>query len=402
MYSLSIFAISNRVAAAHTLSAALLMAGALWIAYFTWRPIAWSGVGKLSVLALLYPMNTVLLVPILVGLGVACWRGVSKPATFLYFTTAILMAVVVVLPLCLLWSTARNHGVQLSLVEYYSSSVGVPDAVGVKETVTYYITAEGRQLELDIWRPLNPATGIEAGASIAYIHGGAWIRGSRGEAPSWTAWFLSRGYAVFDIEYRLPPQAGWRDEVGDIKCALGWIASNARHYRVVPEKLAIMGASAGGNLAMLAAYSAQDPRLPPSCDAPALSISSVVNLYGPVDLERLYSAGGSPKLIQPALEAYVGQAPTPSAQRYKQLSPIHHVDMGAPPTISFFGAQDRVLPASQAEAIRSALRAAGVREETWVLPGSDHAFDANWSGFSAQFARERIKMFLERSLVRLN
>jgi acetyl esterase/lipase len=69
----------------------------------------------------------------------------------------------------------------------------------------------------------------------------------------------------------LPPER-WKDEVGDIKCALGWLVANAAKYHVDPARISIMGFSADANLAMLAAYSMGDSRLPPSCEGPMVLV----------------------------------------------------------------------------------------------------------------------------------
>ena len=64
------------------------------------------------------------------------------------------------------------------------------------------------------------------------------------------------GYVVFDVEYRMPPPVRWKEEIGDVKCALGWVVGNAEKYGIDASRISIMGYSAGANLAMLAAYSA--------------------------------------------------------------------------------------------------------------------------------------------------
>ena len=60
------------------------------------------------------------------------------------------------------------------------------------------------------------------------------------------------------------------------------------------------------------------------------------------------------------------------------------------------GESDRIIPTTQAQILDQALTRAGVAHETDLLPGNDHGFDVNWGGFATQFARCRIRSFLQR------
>jgi len=155
-----------------------------------------------------------------------------------------------------------------------------------------------------------------------------------------------------------------------------------------------MGFSAGGNLAMLAAYSVDDPELPPSCDVPAVPVRAVINLYGPPDLPLGYRSSGSLDYSRACLTAYTGGTLTDVPERYRALSPISHVRTSTPPTITFLGLRDRIVTVEQAAELQVALAQAGVPHPTWLLPATDHGFDFNWGGFNTQFARARLEEFL--------
>ena len=228
------------------------------------------------------------------------------------------------------------------------------------------------------------------------VHGGAWTHGNRSGSPDWNRWLNDLGYEVFDVEYRMPPPVRWLDEIGDVKSALGWIANHAAEYYVDPKRITVMGRSAGANLAMLAAYSANDAKLPPSTNVPAVAVRSVINLYGPVDLALLYRTSNSPGFVQPALVAYIGGAPDQCPDRFQELSPLTHITSAAPPTLTFLGTRDRLVSTEQAALLDAALSKANVPHETYLLPANDHGFDANWGGFGTQIARIKIKSFLAR------
>jgi hypothetical protein len=94
---------------------------------------------------------------------------------------------------------------------------------------------------------------------------------------------------------------------------------------------------------MLAAYSVDDPALPPSCDVPSVPVRSVINLYGRADLPLGYRSGGSLDHSRECLTTYVGGTPEQYPDRYLTLSPISHVGARTPPAITFLGTRDRIV-----------------------------------------------------------
>ena len=229
-----------------------------------------------------------------------------------------------------------------------------------------------------------------------FVHGGGWVLGNRSGRPDWNRWLNQLGYEVFDVEYRMPPPERWQDEIGDVKAAVGWVAAHADDYKVDPARITMMGESAGGNLALLAAYSMGDPQLPPSTDVAPVAIRSVVDLYGPTELAMLYGSSASRHFVQTVEAKYIGGTPEKFPERYRVLSPLYHISAQTPPTIAFHGASDRVVPLDQATTLDQALSKAGVAHETYILPGNDHGFDVNWGGFGTQIARAKIQDFLQR------
>ena len=160
-----------------------------------------------------------------------------------------------------MWQLARQEHVPLSLDTYLAYAahrdIGGPQ---LERTVVYGMAADGTRLVLDVWLSDGAVTGSSRPA-IVKVHGGGWTGGSRSQAIDWNRWLNQLGYQVFDVEYRMPPPERWKDEVGDVKCALGWVTANA------PNTGSILRASAHGvlggrDLAMLAAYSMGNPRLP--------------------------------------------------------------------------------------------------------------------------------------------
>ena len=243
----------------------------------------------------------------------------------------------------------------LSLGTYLANAghlnMGLPQP---ERSVAYGTASDGAKLELDVWRTGRPNTGPLRPA-IVFVHGGAWTHGHRGMLPDWNRWLNELGYEVFDVEYRMPPPVRWLDEIGDVKSALGWVAAHAAEYHVDPARISIMGGSAGANLSMLAAYSAGDPRLPPSTDVPPVAVRSAINFYGPTDMTLLYRTCKSPEYVRPLMKEYLGGTPDDFPERYRALSPLSHITAKAPPTITLIGTSDRLVSADHATLLDQAL-----------------------------------------------
>ena len=378
-----------------TAAGATIALAVLTTAFYMIDPIDWEGFGKFGAAALAFPLHLLVIAAPAAIAGWSLKRRGARLAAALFALVALTATAMAVVPSFMLWQRARALGVSLSIREYLSNAASVNLGQPHPERSVVYGTAtEGVPLLLDVWRAETSA-GSALHPAMVFVHGGAWIHGNRSGAPAWDAWLNHLGYDVFDVEYRMPPPARWRDEVADVKCALGWVAAHAADYRLDPERISVMGYSAGANLAMLAAYSGGDPELPPSCPVSTVAVRSVVNLYGPCDLTIGYDVGGSIDFGRAALDRYVGGSPRQFPARYRLISPLNHVGASTPPTITFLGQNDRIVAPGQAAMLQDALQLAGVPEETYFLPASDHGFDFNWGSWGAQIARAKIARFLE-------
>jgi len=347
------------------------------LAWFMLVPVAWDRGGRAGVLGVAFPLH-LLVVTLGSGvLAVVTWWAAATVAAVVFVATAALSGVLAVGPAAAVWQQARGAGERLSLATYGREARrpnwGGPPAT---ETVTF-----APDLHLDVWRPGAAAT-VGARPAVVRVHGGGWVAGGRGEMPAWTAWLNDRGYVVFDIDYRLAPPPRWHEAAADVAAAVGWVVEHHESYGVDPSRITLMGHSAGGHVALLAAY------------GHAVRVRAVVNVYGPGDLDALYRHTASPAYIGGCLDAFVGGGPDDVPDRYRAASPLTRVNGASPPTITVLGRRDRIVPADQAHALGAALAAAGVRHESVLLRATDHGFDLNWGGFGTQLARARISRFL--------
>jgi acetyl esterase/lipase len=347
------------------------------MAWFMLVPVGWDRGGRVGVLGLAFPLH-LLVVTLGSGLLAALtWWASATVAAVVFLATAVLSGAVAAWPAAALWRRARGAGERLSLATYVREARR-PNWGGPPPTET---VAFGPDLHLDVWRP---AAAVAAGGqpAVVRVHGGGWVAGGRGEMPAWTAWLNERGYVVFDIDYRLAPPPRWQEAAADVEAAVRWVVEHHQSYGVDRGRITLMGHSAGGHVALLAAYGG------------AARVRAVVNVYGPGDLDALYRHTDSPAYIGRCLDAFVGGGPDDLANRYRGASPRARVTDTSPPTITVLGRRDRIVPADQAHALGAALSAAGVSHESVLLPATDHGFDLNWGGFGTQLARARIGRFL--------
>jgi acetyl esterase/lipase len=324
----------------------------------------------------------------LVGAGLARVAG-SPRWTILQGLLALATIVVAALPPTQAIRLAVQRHVALDLPRYLSASIdtGAPHP---SQTVVY-ATVEGRPLSLDVYKPAAASGRVPA---VIILHGGGWSGGDKGEAPLASAWLAAHGHAVFDVEYRTTPQPNWKTAIGDVKCAIGWVKRDAAKagVDVDPARVALLGRSAGGHLALLAAYAPADPALPPSCEAGDTSVAAVISFYGPTDLAWGYAHPANPRVFDTPsrLTSYIGGTPASEPERYRLMSPVTRVAAGAPRTLLIHGDRDQFIAASHPGLLTARLSALGVPHEALVIPYAQHAFDFVSGGLSGQLAEHAV------------
>jgi acetyl esterase/lipase len=228
---------------------------------------------------------------------------------------------------------------------------------------------------------------------VVHLHGGGWTApAGQSHSPAPFTALLAAGISVVSVEYRPSLVAPAPAALQDVHCALAWVKANAQKYNFDVNRVILYGVSAGGEMALMAAY-APDAFDPPGCtDQP--KVAAVLDYYGPPDLaEALLHEPGSgdfnrqwfglavPLPADPAAAAPAKEAPAPvrwpepsagEVALAKQLSPLNYVRPGLPPTYIVNGDRDpRVNPAQDSK-LKSALDAAGVPAGHDIIPGAGH------------------------------
>jgi acetyl esterase/lipase len=225
--------------------------------------------------------------------------------------------------------------------------------------------------------------------AVVDIYGGAWQRGAPKDNAGFHRYLAARGYAVFAVDYRHAPAARFPAQIEDIRTALAMIYSKALQYHADPGRMALCGRSAGGQLALLAAY--QPGPVP---------IRAVISFYGPTDLAAAYADLPSPDPmdVRSVLERYLGGPPSGVPEQYRAASPVSYVRAGLPPTLLIQGGRDHLVKAVFAHELYGKLTAAGSQAEVLELPWAEHAFDAMPFGIGGRLALRYIEQFLALNL----
>lgn len=217
--------------------------------------------------------------------------------------------------------------------------------------------------------------------TVVFIHGGGWVEGDKSDMTPFvdTLRKLMPGYAVVNVNYRLAYNNTvnlFPTQENDVKSAIENYLSHAEEYQV-SDDLVLLGASAGGHLAMLHAYK----------NDPAGHVRAVVDFFGPFDLAALWDNGIIQQLI---LYGATGAFPADNPALYASSSPSEFVTGSAPPTIALQGGADPLVPPSQTSRLIAALDDAGVVSQLVYYQGEGHG----WTGANMVDSFRKIVTFI--------
>lgn len=211
-------------------------------------------------------------------------------------------------------------------------------------------------LKADLYLP----EGNQPLPTVLLVHGGGWERRTR-EDMTWIAEHLAgRGFAVMNIDYRFAPEHIFPAQLYDLQMAMHWLHEEADTYQLDRDAFTAFGFSSGAHLVSLMALVAESrhPLNQPYGGKHARPVAVVAGGL-PSDLR----AFGSGKLIR----QFLGGEQEDIPGVYRAASPITHITAGAPPFFLFHGAQDMLVPFSQAKEFRARLTDQGVESELYLM-----------------------------------
>lgn len=239
--------------------------------------------------------------------------------------------------------------------------------------------------KLDIYYPNEAST--EPYPVIIAIHGGAFMMGDKtgGDvAPMLEA--VNYGYVVISIDYRLSKEAIFPAAINDVKAAIRFVKAHADEYQINPDKIAVWGDSAGGNLAALAGTSGDDASLNGDSQDNltfSSSVAAVVDWFGPINFllmdEQFVNAGITPKMGNTSSNTspesqYIGGNITQNVSIVEQANPETYISANDPYFFIQHGSADQNVPTQQsidfAAKLEAVLGSDKVKFE--ILEGASH------------------------------
>jgi alpha-L-fucosidase 2 len=222
-----------------------------------------------------------------------------------------------------------------------------------------YANVNGVSLRMDASIP----QGVKNNPGVIIVHGGGWVAGSRkvDVAPLFAP-LADAGFAWFSIDYRLATDATqFGIAIEDVEAAVRFVRKNAARFNVDPNRIALIGESAGGQLAAMAALRAR----------PDASVSAVVLLYAPSDLVTLLKTSN---YIPAQIRKSVIGTPWESMilAVLAGLSPIDNVRRDMPPFLLIHGTEDPLVPFEQSTAMCSRMRAVGASCQIFPVERAGH------------------------------
>ena len=238
-----------------------------------------------------------------------------------------------------------------------------------------YSKAGNVDLKLDLYLP---NTRDKTFPTLVLFHGGGWVGGQKEANIFYLLPYLSMGWAVVNVEYRLANQSLAPGAVEDCRCALRWVYRNAEEFKFDTSKIVLTGTSAGGHLSlitgMLPAKNPFDRQCPTGDDKrwtsgvePEMKVAAIVNLFGITDVADLLEGENAKHY---AIEWFGSM--NDRFELAKQLSPINYVRADLPPIITIHGEKDNVVPYQQAVDLHKSLDKAGVKNRLVTVSGGGH------------------------------
>jgi acetyl esterase/lipase len=213
-----------------------------------------------------------------------------------------------------------------------------------------------------------PASSGKPTPVIINIHGGGWNHGTKEEQGGFTPYFKA-GFAVANIEYRLTSQATAPAAIEDTRCALIYLIKNANALHLDPNKIVIMGGSAGGHLALMGGLLQNNHIFDTNCmGVENINVAAIIDKYGIADVND-WAYG--PYIKSKSATNWLG-AKKEDQNFIKSVSPISWVKSTSPPVFIVHGDADPTVPYQESVALHQALLAAGVKTEFITIPGGLH------------------------------
>jgi acetyl esterase/lipase len=241
-----------------------------------------------------------------------------------------------------------------------------------------YATHDGVELAGDLFLP----AGNGPFPVLVAVHGGGWTLGARSAFQNWGTYLAARGIALFAISYRLakPDRPTFPQAVQDVLAAVRFVRGSAAEFKLDPARVGLFGASAGAQLAALAALAGNEAPFangyPQDTHAAVdAGVKALVGVYGVYDLADMWHRFLLQTPRENNVERLLGASLIDNRRLYFDASPISYATTAAARPAVFLAwgaADDLVPPEAHSEAFLLALKQAGFFVRTCAVQGAPH------------------------------
>lgn len=246
-------------------------------------------------------------------------------------------------------------------------SFGQQNRILISADKIAYKKIDTTTLNLHVYKPLNFKKENTYNC-ILFFHGGGWNNGNPDLFKRQAMYFASRGMIAISAEYRIKSKHGTTpfEAVEDAKSAIRFVRKNAKEMNINPYMIAAGGGSAGGHL--------------------AAACGNIEGLDNPIENLKISSVPNALVLLNPV----INNGPNSFGyhrfkNRYQEISPIHNISKGSPPTIILIGTKDKIIPVKTITEYQAKMHRIGSRCELVLYKNVGHAF----------FAKPPVKYFIE-------
>jgi acetyl esterase/lipase len=245
------------------------------------------------------------------------------------------------------------------------SASGSTDSVRIERNVEFL--APGRSEKADLYWPATNTTRLRP--AVVIIHGGGWTGGKRdaGRELNIGKTLALHGYLGMSIDYALATKTNptWPRNLCDCKTAVRWLRKNAERLQIDPNRIGVIGGSAGGHLAAMVTLTTPSDGLDPKEPYGQFSchVSCGVDLYGITDFPTYHDV------------TMLGKTFAEAPDLYRLASPVTYVRSNSPPMLILHGTADTTVDLKQSQLLAETLKKAGVEHELVIVPGAPHTFD---------------------------
>ncbi len=239
-----------------------------------------------------------------------------------------------------------------------------PD-VRFEPDVSYLGDERKEKADLYLPKTIQPGERLPA---IVIIHGGGWVGGDKRatrEINIGTNLAL-HGYVGMSINYLLSAGGSvtWPENLYDCKTAVRWLRKNADRLHIDPERIGVIGGSAGGHLAAMLAVTGPGDGLDPVGPYAEFScrVQCAVDLYGPAELTEYHDV------------KWLGKTRAEAPELYRTASPTTYADKCDPPLLILHGTADKTVDLKQSRLFAAALQKAGAEHDLVIVEGAPHTF----------------------------